>query len=65
MQGLSSTKHRQLLYKAGGLREDLRLLEVDESMLKHIAEAGYGALSGRIKCMAPISAGVLIAQPLG
>jgi hypothetical protein len=40
MLQLSSCKPRELRYAAGGLRTDLRLLEVDEATLCAIQEEG-------------------------
>lgn len=38
---LSASKHRQLQYPREGLREDLRLLEVDDAMLSKIIASGW------------------------
>lgn len=37
---LSTTRARQLQYPPEGLREDLLLLEVDDQLLKDIAQCG-------------------------
>ena len=37
---LSSTKPRTLQYAPGGLREDLKLLEVSEELLREIQAGG-------------------------
>ena len=37
---LSASRPRQLQYAAGGLRRDLRLLEVDEALLAEIKRGG-------------------------
>jgi hypothetical protein len=43
---LSRTKPRQLQYAAGGLREDLKLIELDEKLLDAIKNDDYVAWLG-------------------
>lgn len=64
---LSASRPRQLAYKAGGLRSDLRLLEVDDALLAEIARGGCGHMraaaqqEGGLRCAAASCGGLWFA----